>query len=87
MPERVASKPAPAPGRSKRGAKAKAVLDRKSSPGWLTSDEDEISLRRWRGRTEGIEVVALEPQLGFFGAFRARSASGGQYEVEIRSLE
>jgi len=87
MPERAASKPAPAPGRSKRGAKAKAVLDRKSSPGWLTSDEDEISLRRWRGRTEGIEVVALEPQLGFFGAFRARSASGGQYEVEIRSLE
>ena len=87
MPERAASKPAPAPGRSKRGAKAKTVLDRKSSPGWLTSDEDEISLRRWRGRTEGIEVVALEPQLGFFGAFRARSASGGQYEVEIRSLE
>src|SRR5271156_6574717 len=86
MPEKAASKPtASASGKSKRSAKA--VLDRKPSPGWLTSDEDEISLRIWRGRTEGIEVVALEPQFGFFGSFRARSASGGQYEVEIRSLE
>jgi hypothetical protein len=88
MSERTASKPnKAADGKSKSHAKAKKVLDKKSSPGWLTSDEDEISLRVWRGRTEGIEVVALEPQFGFFGAFRARSASGGQYEVEIRSLE
>jgi hypothetical protein len=88
MSERTASKPnRAADGKSKSHAKAKKVLDKKSSPGWLTSDEDEISLRVWRGRTEGIEVVALEPQFGFFGSFRARSASGGQYEVEIRSLE
>jgi hypothetical protein len=88
MSQRAASKSTkPAASKSKREAKAKAVLDRKSSLGWLTSDEDEISLRRWRGLTEGIEVVALEPQFGFFGVFRARSASGGQYEVEIRSLE
>jgi superfamily II DNA or RNA helicase len=86
MPAKTASKPtASASGKSKRSAKR--VLDRKPSPGWLTSDEDEISLRIWRGRTEGIEVVALEPHFGFFGSFRARSASGGQYEVEIRSLE
>jgi superfamily II DNA or RNA helicase len=86
MPAKADSKPtSSARGKSKRSAKA--VLDRKASPGWLTSDEDEISLRIWRGRTEGIEVVALEPQYGFFGAFRSRSASGGQYEVEIRSLE
>jgi len=87
MPEKASSKPTAKASQSKPGAKAKTVLDRKASSGWLTSDEDEISLRRWRGRTEGIEVVAMEPQYGFFGAFRARSASGGQYEVEIRSLE
>src|ERR1700677_969839 len=88
MSERTASKPnKAADGKSKSHTKAKKVLDKKASPGWLTSDEDEISLRIWRGRTEGIEVVALEPQFGFFGCFRARSASGGQYEVEIRSLE
>src|SRR6202453_749019 len=88
MSERTASKPnKAADGKSKSHTKAKKVLDKKASPGWLTSDEDEISLRIWRGRTEGIEVVALEPQFGFFGSFRARSASGGQYEVEIRNLE
>src|SRR6202041_1614477 len=40
-----------------------------------------------RGRTEGIEVVALEPERGVFGTFRARSPSGGQYDVEIRSFD
>jgi hypothetical protein len=67
--------------------KAKAVLDRPASPpGWLTSDNDEISLRRWRGRTEVLSVKALEPKHPYFGAFLTRSASGGSYAVEIRSL-
>jgi SNF2-related domain/Helicase conserved C-terminal domain len=64
------------------------VLDRPAlPPGWLTSDEDEIALRRWRGRTEILSVKALEPDHLYFGAFRTQSASGGSYEVEIRSFE
>src|SRR5215470_11077840 len=67
--------------------KAKAVLDRPAlPPGWHTSDEHEINLRRWRGRTEILSVKALEPDHPYFGAFRAQSASGGSYDVEIRSL-
>src|SRR5215831_8649262 len=68
--------------------KAKAVLDRPSlPPGWNTSDDHEITLRRWRGRTEILSVKALEPDHSYFGTFRAQSASGGSYEVEIRSFD
>ena len=73
--------------RPKRPRKAKAVLERTPVVGWKTCDEDEIALRRWRGRTEILDVVSLNPDQAFFGAFRARSASGGAYEVEIRSLD
>ena len=67
--------------------KAKAVLDRPASqPGWLTCDDHEINLRRWRGRTEILTVKALESNHPYFGTFSAQSASGGSYEVEIRSL-
>jgi SNF2-related domain/Helicase conserved C-terminal domain len=67
--------------------KAKAVLDRPAlPPGWRTTDDHEITLRRWRGRTEILSVKALEPDHPYFGAFRAQSVSGGSYEVEIRSL-
>jgi hypothetical protein len=69
-----------------RASKAKSVLARAPVLGWRTSDEDEIALRRWRGRTEILDVAAVEPDQGFFGMFRARSASGGVYEVEIRDL-
>jgi superfamily II DNA or RNA helicase len=72
----------PAPGR-----KAKAVLERTPVQGWKTSDEDEIALRRWRGRTEILDVTTSEGIQGFFGLYRARSASGGAYEVEIRDLD
>ena len=75
------------PARGRKAAKAKAVLDRPAlPPGWLTSDDDEINLRRWRGRTEILSVKALEPDHPYFGTFRAHSASGASYEVEIRSL-
>ena len=70
-----------------RGRKAKSVLERTPVQGWKTSDEDEIALRRWRGSTEILDVAASERGQGFFGLFRARSASGGAYEVEIRSLD
>jgi hypothetical protein len=88
LKRRNAPKSAQAPSRnsaSKR--KAKAVLNRPASPpGWHTSDEHEITLRRWRGRSEILSVKALEPDHPYFGTFRAHSASGGSYEVEIRSL-
>src|SRR5271167_502231 len=39
-----------------------------------------------RGRTEIARIEALEPNLGPYGTFRARSSGGGLYEVEIRDL-
>jgi hypothetical protein len=83
-PESKASKPGP---KASRKRKAKAVLDRPAlPPGWDTSDDQEIALRQWRGRTEILSVKALERDHPYFGVFRAQSASGGSYEVEIRSL-
>src|SRR4029077_7293601 len=55
--------------------------------GWRTTDEDEVALRRWRGRTEIVAIQALEPKQPFFGTFRVQSGSGGFYEVEIRDLD
>jgi hypothetical protein len=73
--------------KASRKRKAKAVLDKPAlPPGWDTSDDQEIALRQWRGRTEILSVKALERDHPYFGAFRAQSASGGSYEVEIRSL-
>jgi len=54
--------------------------------GWLSTDAEEIERRRLRGREEPIRVEALEANSAFFGAFLARSGSGGSYRVEIRSL-
>jgi hypothetical protein len=88
LARRDARKSVQAPKRKSAGKrKAKAVLDRPAlPPGWHTSDDQEITLRRWRGRTEILSVKALEPDHPYFGTFRAQSASGGSYEVEIRSL-
>ncbi|MCC6778625.1 MAG: hypothetical protein IT537_18680, partial [Hyphomicrobiales bacterium] len=69
------------------GRKARAVLDRPTTQGWKTSDEDEIALRRWRGTSEITSVEPLEGEHPLFGAFRVQSGSGGFYEVEIRSLD
>ncbi len=67
--------------------KARTVLDRPPPlQGWRTTDDDEIALRRWRGRTEIIAIEALEPKQPYFGTFRVQSGSGGFYEVEIRDL-
>ena len=55
--------------------------------GWRTTDDDEIALRRWRGRTEIVAIEALEPKQPYFGTFRVQSGSGGFYEVEIRDLD
>jgi hypothetical protein len=88
----IAGQDAPAENSSKqRGARDKSragtVLSRPPAPqGWDTTDEDEIELRRWRGRTEISAVEPLEPNHLLLGTFRVRSERGGAYEVEIRSL-
>jgi hypothetical protein len=66
---------------------ARAVLERPAPQGWITSDDDEIVLRRWRGSAEIVSIEALEPEQPFYGTFRAQSGTGGFYEVEIRSLD
>jgi len=72
----------------RKGARARTVLERPAAAqGWDTSDEHEIELRRWRGRTEIAAVEAIEPDHPVFGSFRTRSERGAAYEVEIRSLD
>jgi hypothetical protein len=83
-PAQAASRQRGAPKR----ARARAVLDRPPQlQGWNTSDEDEIALRRWRGRTEITEIETLDRKHPVFSAFRVRSGSGSAYDVEIRSLD
>ena len=68
--------------------RAKRVIERAPPlQGWRSSDEDEIERRRWRGKTEILAVEPLEAGQPHFGTFRVRSASGGDYDVEIRSLD
>src|SRR5215470_12255439 len=74
--------------RARAKCKAAIVLDRPPPlQGWRTTDEDEIALRRWRGRTEIVGIEALEANQPIFGTFRVRSGSGSFYDVEIRDLE
>jgi superfamily II DNA or RNA helicase len=68
-------------GRKRSADRAPTIL------GWLSSDSEEVERRRWRGRTELHRIDPLDPERTCFGSFQARSASGGVYEVEIRSLD
>ena len=54
--------------------------------GWISTDEDEIRRREWRGRTEIENVHALDESFAPFGDYRVVSSSGSTYTVEIRSL-
>ncbi len=68
--------------------RARVVLDRPpETQGWSTTDEQEIELRRWRGRTEIGATEALDAREAMFGTFRVRSENGSSYDVEIRSLD
>src|ERR1043166_8934351 len=71
---------------SVRSARAREP-DRKSTPtlfrsGWLTTDEDEIAIRRWRGRTEILEIEATESDHPFFGTFRTRSGTRSEEHTD-----
>ena len=54
--------------------------------GWISTDEDEVRRREWRGRTEIDEVRALDREHGPFADYRVASSSGSAYVVEVRSL-
>ncbi len=54
--------------------------------GWLSTDEDEIKRRIWRGRTEIEGVQPVCEEAGPFCDYRVTSSSGNTYRVEIRSV-
>ena len=54
--------------------------------GWISTDEDEVKRREWRGRTEIDEVRVLDREHGPFADYRVASSSGSTYVVEVRSL-
>ncbi len=56
------------------------------SPGWLTSDADEMERRRLRGVNESFQIESQTPDDDFFGDYRIHSGDGQTYRVEIRSL-
>ena len=53
---------------------------------WRTSDQDEINRRILRAREEKPRVRNLTPEHPVFSNFDVHSASGMNYEVEIRDL-
>jgi superfamily II DNA/RNA helicase len=87
---RTPAAPSSSPSTARRGGtrtRARAVLDRPpETQGWNTTDEEEIEIRRWRGRTEIEAIETLEAREPVFGTFRVRSEAGSSYDVEIRSL-
>ncbi len=54
--------------------------------GWISTDEDEIKRRRWRGRTEIDDVAMIDKNCRPFCDYRVTSSSGSSYVVEMRSL-
>ena len=54
--------------------------------GWISTDEDEIKRREWRGRTEIDEVAMINENDRPFCDYRVTSSSGSSYVVEMRSL-
>ena len=54
--------------------------------GWISTDEGEIRRREWRGRTEIVDVHALDGSPRPFGDYQVTSSNGSGYTVEIRSL-
>jgi superfamily II DNA or RNA helicase len=53
---------------------------------WRTTDEDEITRRRYRAQTESLQVKNLDPHFPIFSNFAVKSKSGLTYSVEIRSV-
>ncbi len=73
--------------RSGRGAARRVIERPPTAQGWLSDDALEIERRRWRGQSEIVAVEPLDVVASYFGRFRVRSISGGDYEVELRALD
>ena len=54
--------------------------------GWLSTDEEEIKRRIWRGRTEIDGVRPVCEEAGPFCDYMVTSSSGNTYRVEVRSV-
>ncbi|MCY4551018.1 MAG: DEAD/DEAH box helicase [Defluviicoccus sp.] len=67
--------------RTRRGSAAPPPVFR----GWLSTDEQEIERRQWRGRTEILDVHAIDEGRSPFCDYTVTSSSGNAYRVEIRA--
>lgn len=53
---------------------------------WRTTDQDEINRRKWRAAREPMRFRNLTPEHTVFSNFSVQSASGQEYQVELRAL-
>jgi len=53
--------------------------------GWLTTDEEEITRRKWRATAEVSEITAVDEIVWPFCDYRVVSENGNEYTVEWRS--
>lgn len=72
-------------GRNKRPKSTKPELP--SEHDWRTTDAQEIDRRRQRARDEKMRIENLTPAQNVFSNFRVHSASGRDYQVEIRGID
>ena len=72
--------------RNPNSAKGRKMERPPTFKGWLTTDEQEVERRRWRGRTDVHEFENLGPGPDVFGNFRVGGTAGRSYTVEIRDL-
>jgi len=62
-------------------------LRRPNFTGWLTTDDDERTRRKWRGATEVERIYPLEQEQSLFGNFHVPASKGNPYHVEIRDFD
>lgn len=74
-------------GRKRKGVSKRVPARKPMQPGWLSTDEEEVEIRKLRASTESFAIDLLEPDIEFYGTFRVRSKAGTRsYTVEIRAL-
>ncbi|MDD5483918.1 MAG: hypothetical protein PHP98_09780 [Kiritimatiellae bacterium] len=56
-----------------------------SAHDWRTTDQDEINRRKLRARQESFRIRPMDKLHPVFSNFHVTSASGMEYQVEIRS--
>ena len=73
-------------GEEQNGKKRPAAERPPTFTGWLSTDDEEIRRREWRGRTDIDGVEKLGRNGSCFDDYEVASSSGSTYTVEIRSL-